>query len=716
MDVYAKEIAKMGLLDTQANYDETFQFLKLIARLAELLPLNLGAEQICAALVKSVIAETGFENCSILLWDAQQQRLILSAALGLEDVLGWERRSTYNKGLSFSPNEGIAGHVFAGKKPIFIEDAKFQNIPAKTKSIVRPVSLACIPLLEFGVLNVSSRHPRKFNNQTRRNWEMVAKIMGFFIASEWAQANRETISREPPVEKAACSAKAVPVESEPSPGLAADMDLLFDEALYVLPHGICLLNTEGNIVRINKTVETTYGSCAKAMIGCSPAIIFNDPDVFRAVFEKVRRTGQEELADLSLINGEGERFTADVTLVGLGKGEHGMQGFLLVMSDVTRKKAFADKILQTEKLAALGTMAGGVAHDFNNLLMTMLGNVQMLLPQVEDEEVLRRLRNIEKAVHDGAHTVRRLQKFTENTNDHPVGVSSDVNEAIRDVIEMTRPRWKNGMEKLGHTIRFQTDFTSDCFASMQMSSLREILTNLVLNAVEAMPEGGTISAGTKRRKDSVTIQLSDTGIGMPQEVASRIFDPFFTTKGVGNSGLGLSVSWSLVVRCGGEIKVQSQPGKGTTFTLKLPAAGAPPRVVMPEDAALRTSPYRLMVVDDEEDVLTVVRDMLRFKGYRVFATQDAQQAIDLLEKEHFDLLITDLGMPGISGWEVAKKAKSENPALPVILLTGWGTQYEDDDLSERGVDLVLSKPLNWSKLVETVEKLAQSACLEEAGP
>ncbi|MFP5213402.1 MAG: ATP-binding protein, partial [Acidobacteriota bacterium] len=318
--------------------------------------------------------------------------------------------------------------------------------------------------------------------------------------------------------------------------------------------------------------------------------------------------------------------------------------------------------------------------------------------------------SIEQAVHDGANTVRRLQRFTERERESQAGpLAVDVSEAIRDVVELTRPRWKNAMERTGRKVEFTMELESCCLAVIHASDLREVMTNLIFNAIEAMPDGGVITLRNKTLDGQVVIEVADTGIGMSNDVVGKIFDPFYTTKGLGNSGLGLSVSWSLIERYGGEIQVRSRPGKGTVFTIRLErASSCQPDRALP--APNRENRYRrLLLVDDDTEILGILRDMLRLKGHRVIAVQDGTRALELLENEDFDLVLTDLGMPLVSGWDVAEKAKAKTPPVPVILITGWGGRYEDEDLSGRGVDMVLSKPLSWEKLLAAIDKSVPSA-------
>jgi PAS domain S-box-containing protein len=544
------------------------------------------------------------------------------------------------------------------------------------------------------VLNLSAYRPQKFTDQIRRNWEIIGKIIGHLTIG--LQSAREAGEAARPTKLQTVA----PVNPNPRAGHISDLILDF------MPQGICILNTEGRIVRINRSIEKMQGEKLPDITGRSPAVLFQDSASFGKLFTRASESdaGQVEKTDVNLMNSSGETYLADINLVRLQE-EGRPVGYLLVIEDITRKKAFSDKIIQSEKLAALGTMAGGVSHDFNNLLMAILGHIQLILPQIEDEEIRRRLQNIEKAVYDGSNTVRRLQRFTERERD-PKAVAStiDVEEAVKDVVELTRPRWKNLMERSGRTIDIKLDLASNCLAEINASDLREVLTNLLLNAIDAMPQGGVVSFRSYCQGELVFLDVSDTGIGMSKDVAERIFDPFFTTKGIGNSGLGLSVSWSLIGRYGGDIQVKSKSGKGTTFTIKLARAEAVKTHVASKTGE-GSSSYRLLLVEDEPEILNLLRDMLRLKGHRVVAMSDGEKALELIDSSQFDLVLTDLGMPVVSGWEIAKRTKAKNPKTPVVMITGWGAQYEDIDLASRGVDLMLAKPLSWDKLLSSIEKL-----------
>ena len=224
-----------------------------------------------------------------------------------------------------------------------------------------------------------------------------------------------------------------------------------------------------------------------------------------------------------------------------------------------------------EKLSALGELASGVAHDFNNTLSGILGRAQLLQRTDDPEKIKRGLDIIIKTAEDGAKTVKRIQDFARQRRDHDFELVS-IDQILLDASEITRPRWKNCAEASNIHITLNLQIGSNAMVMGDDSELREVLVNMVFNAIDAMPEGGTLSLSTRTVGDSVMIKVVDTGVGMYPEVRSRIFDPFFTTKGKAGLGLGLAVSFGIIRRHGGNIEVESQYGKGTEFRITLPLA------------------------------------------------------------------------------------------------------------------------------------------------
>jgi CheY-like chemotaxis protein/anti-sigma regulatory factor (Ser/Thr protein kinase) len=240
----------------------------------------------------------------------------------------------------------------------------------------------------------------------------------------------------------------------------------------------------------------------------------------------------------------------------------------------------------------------------------------------------------------------------------------------------------------------------------QAAELREVLINLIFNAVEAMPLGGGIVLKTRLVGDRVEITVDDTGFGMSKAVQSRAFEPFYTTKSRG-TGLGLSVAYGIIARHRGEILVASREGRGTTVTILLPVASeAPPAEPVPSLAAPPVPPARILVIDDEAGVRDALMEMLSTHSHLVTGAASGPEGLALLERHHFDLVLTDLGMPGMTGWEVARRVKAHRPETPVVLITGWGASIDADQQRRSGVDLILFKPFQMEELFSALQVLA----------
>ncbi|HSD48947.1 MAG TPA: HAMP domain-containing sensor histidine kinase, partial [Actinomycetota bacterium] len=232
-------------------------------------------------------------------------------------------------------------------------------------------------------------------------------------------------------------------------------------------------------------------------------------------------------------------------------------------------KTAQQHLVQTEKLRALGEMASGVAHDFNNSLAVILGRVQLALRRVEDATLRRWLEIVERAALDASQTVRRIQEFTRIRRDLPTE-TVDLNRVVRDAVEMTAPRWRDEMQSRGIEVRLIARLGPIPSVAGHPAELREALMNLILNAVDAMPNGGAITVSTEAIETGVEIRVADTGVGMTDAVRQRIFEPFFSTKGMQGTGLGLAMVDGIVSRHGGQVLVESTEGLGSTFQIRLP--------------------------------------------------------------------------------------------------------------------------------------------------
>jgi signal transduction histidine kinase/ActR/RegA family two-component response regulator len=365
------------------------------------------------------------------------------------------------------------------------------------------------------------------------------------------------------------------------------------------------------------------------------------------------------------------------------------------------------QLVKTERLRALGEMAAGVAHDFNNLLSVILGRAELMLRRVREPAVVRDLEAVRRAAQDGADTVRRIQEFT-RTRRTRAFERVDLAAVAREVVELTRPQWELEAQSRGVRYDFTVDGTAPPVAG-RPEELREVLTNLVTNAVDAMPDGGRCTVRLASEREWATVSVRDTGVGMEEDMRRRVFEPFFTSKGPRGTGLGLAVSWGIVTRHGGTIEVESVPGRGSTFVVRLPVPVALPDSVTGVTVAPPTRAARVLIIEDEPEVQSVLADMLREAGYIVTVAKDGTNGLDRCEEEPIDIVLSDISMPGLSGWEVAARLRARFPTVPIGFVTGWGDQLDPERLARTGVSFVIAKPFQTLDVLRHVAQALTTA-------
>ncbi len=383
---------------------------------------------------------------------------------------------------------------------------------------------------------------------------------------------------------------------------------------------------------------------------------------------------------------------------------------------IAEQERIREQYSQIEKMSALGELASGVAHDFNNTLAGILGRAQLLLTTTDGEKLDAGLKIIIKTAKDGAKTIKRIQDFARQRRPHDLQPVS-VDQLLLDVSEITRPRWKDSAAATNVHISLELQIRSNALVLGDESELREVLVNMVFNAVDAMPQGGTLTLATREVDGQIEISVGDTGTGMSDDVRPRIFNPFFTTKGKTGMGLGLAVSYGIIRRHEGTVEVESQVGQGSTFRICLPMAHGALKV-QPVTAELRppTGPLargmraRFLVVDDEAHVRELLRDILFRDGHDVVLAQTGHEALGLCGETEFTGVFTDLGLPGMSGWELARALREREPSLPLAVVTGWGEAVGSSEQAAAGVDWVVTKPFT----VEQITTIARAALLRRA--
>ena len=389
---------------------------------------------------------------------------------------------------------------------------------------------------------------------------------------------------------------------------------------------------------------------------------------------------------------------------------------------ITEQERIREQFSQMEKLSALGELASGVAHDFNNTLSGILGRAQLLQRTDDPEKIRCGLEIIIKTAEDGAKTVKRIQDFARQRRDHNFELVA-IDQILMDASEITRPRWKNCAEASNIHITLHLHIESNAMVMGDDSELREVLVNMVFNAIDAMPEGGMLSLTTRVANDSVVIKVVDTGVGMYPEVRSKIFDPFFTTKGKTGLGLGLAVSFGIIRRHGGNIEVESQYGKGSEFRITLPVAKMGEKSVSQVEEVETVAPAvshaapltqteekprtRMLVVDDEDFVRELIGEILEGEHCDVYLADSGSAALSAFSEMEFDAVFTDIGMPGMSGWELAREIRQINASIPIAVITGWGEAVGSHEQKEAGVNWVVPKPFTADRIVELVRDIKQ---------
>lgn len=366
------------------------------------------------------------------------------------------------------------------------------------------------------------------------------------------------------------------------------------------------------------------------------------------------------------------------------------------------------QVIQQERLRALGTMASGIAHDLNNGLSLILGYGDMAISLADrkstDSEIRSHLQQMVKAARDNSVMVKRLREFYRPGASNEDRQAVDLNDLVSQAISMTAPRWQSVAEANGASIHVTTDLGVLPLIAGSPAELREVLTNLIFNAVDAMPHGGKLAFRTTPVSDGVELSITDTGTGMTDECRSKCLDPFFTTKRNCGSGLGLSVSYGIVRRHGGTLTVKSRLDEGTTFVIRLPLTEAP---IVPASGAwqLPVKPLRVLVVDDHPGILEIVSAYLAEDRHTVETAKDATVAMEKYRSGHFDLIITDRAMPEINGDEFAAAIKQIDPDKPVIMLTGFADLMHETGQLSADVDLVVAKPARLDDLRQAIRQV-----------
>jgi signal transduction histidine kinase len=361
-----------------------------------------------------------------------------------------------------------------------------------------------------------------------------------------------------------------------------------------------------------------------------------------------------------------------------------------------------DEAIERERLHALGQMASGIAHDFNNILTPIIGYSEVLVMWPEKlkdrEDVLKRLKIMHRAAHDGTRIVDRMREFYKAREGSEELGPVDVNAILQEVVALASPRWEKQSQASNVRITVETVLAKIPRVLADPTELREMFMNLLFNAVDAMPEGGKVSLKTTGADGAVRVVVSDTGTGMTEEVRRNCLQPFFSTKGDKGTGIGLAMVNSTVAKFSGSIKVDSAPGEGTSFVISFPAGEEGVSEKIEETAVTPLQSLTILAVDDDTRSLESLTELLRTDGHIVVSVSTPGEVVEHLSKGAFDVVVTDHAMPEMSGVELARNVRQTDPGMPVIMISSFSDDMETEENSLEGISVVLRKPASLAEL------------------
>ncbi len=499
----------------------------------------------------------------------------------------------------------------------------------------------------------------------------------------------------------------------------------FRNLFEMVPDAIFVADTDsGNIVAANPAVEDLLGMKLDHIIGRHHAEIHVPERRHAAIsgFNKSVGSGESRTAEHVVVRADGTPVPVEVVGRSYSAGDRKLA--LGVFRDISERKKSEQLIRQADRMRAVADLAAGVAHNFNNLLQIVLGNANLAVLSLESgdfSEMGEYLHRIIDSAQFGAETVRRLSTFAkgrDSASDSSQEVF-DLSNVVRQAIDLAAPWWKTGPHKQGRRIVLQDKLRAGCYVKGHANDLFEVVVNLIKNAAEAIATDGRIEIVTSIEGDGARLQVSDNGIGIAEENMDRIFMPFFTSKTEAGTGLGLASSRTIVTEHGGSIILDSTPGRGTTVSITLPVTDPAESKPSIEQEAKTNQPLSVLLIDDMDAVLEMLKTTLGKRGHTVHAALSGPDGLKLFSEIDVDIVITDLAMPGMNGHQVARSIKDDCERRrvlrpPVIILTGWGNQGEGQDLStEPDVDAVVAKPVDTVTLEKIMQELVQQRAAQQ---
>jgi PAS domain S-box-containing protein len=705
--------------------------LEAVRRVGEELTRELDLSRLLGLIGTHTAALMGSSGAMVWLWSDSEQALTPAVHHGIGEWVRAERLAL---------GEGVVGTVAARREGMIVNDYQRSPLRVTRWAAIRPVqAVMAEPLLYreqfLGVINVDHLEAnRSFQEADRYPLQLFAAQAA--TAIENARLHEAAVRRGAELETLLAATRSVMSGLE----LQEILDRIVAEAHRIsgVPHvKILLLDRSAGLLRVGavrgmarvpgETLPLDRGLSAHVIRSGEPLYIAQcaeDPRNLKG--ERDRALGLQAYLGLPISRGTEilgvltfntttpKNFSpAELAYLTSFAGQAAIaienaRLYTELHDSYARLQAAQGELVRTEKLRGLGQMAAGIAHDLNNTLAAILGQVELVKLRGVPPDIQESLHTLETAAADGAQVVRRLQDFARQRASLPL-VSLALPPVVQEALGITGPRWKDEVQRRGQTIQVRVDLEALPPILGHAPEIREALTNVIFNAVDAMPEGGVLTVTGTTTPGGVCLHVADTGVGMPETVRQKIFEPFFTTKGVKGTGLGLSVVYGIMERHGGRVLVASRPGEGTTISLQFQAASAAPREAAPDRPPDPRPARRILLIDDEPVVRRTMAELLRAAGQTVHVAESGPAGLAQLAAALPDIVLTDLGMPEMSGVELARRVKAAHPRLPVVLLTGWGDTAMLSADDRAAVDRVLGKPARMAEVLRVVAELTGPA-------
>ena len=682
------------LYKVQNTHDKT---LGIILSLLNIAKSEHDPVKLQEGILKVLSLELGLESVSLLKYNPETGLLELT---GFKTLFEHFNNGIVTDTLYQPPYSSISQanpefwNVFETKEPLFADAQRDDFV------------IACLPIGEFGLLMLTNSASRPLSIREKRNLNIIAQLVSLFLDGLLNDPVKLTHVYIQRIVDAKIRGIASDIKRH------SDIRQILKDIIKDTPQGVVVIDKELKVFLTNKAFSLMTGFREEEINFSDISRIFPDNHQTTSLTNSIKEGKLASFHNFFLLNNKREFITTDIFFHPITLSYSSPVIGMLIVHDLRGDAKRLEEMVSIEKMKALSLMAKGIAHDFNNILAMILGNVEILIEDSETSkknDFIKRLKNIQEVVIKGKYIVQRLNAYVGMRGSARPYVRK-LDTAVENALDYISPRLKELSEKNGILIRIIRELSYNGPVHIVEDDLKETLINLLLNSIDAMPDGGDIEITTKQEENYAQICVKDSGEGIPDEYKDKIFDPFFTTKGVKSSGLGLSIALSMIHRAQGTIMVNSLKDRGTSFIIRLPIAKGDDitaTIKSPLEPLSQSNIAKLniLIVDDEEVIVDLLSTVLKNMGHNVEGVSDPVTAKNMITKKGIDLLLTDIGMPVINGFELASYVKEVSPETKIVFITGWGDHYSPSDLSEKGIDGLLSKPFKIDDLKNIIQKI-----------